>query len=514
MTRRAWTVPSGLSVTAALAGLTVVTRLPFASEMLYSYDSANYAFAIRDYYNVGHHHPHPPGYPLYVAAGWLLTWVLGEPNRGLVAVSILSSVLAVAATHRLAVAQHGAAIGLAAALLLLCSTGFWGYGEVAYPYTSLAGFAAAIALSAYRLRGASDLTALGSGLLFGVALGFRWDLALELSPLWALGLLACSWRGRLLAVTACAAVVVAWAVPMVMLSGGPAEYLAALRAQSGYIVGAYSVVAGGETIARHNADLLLQYLRLSLGASLILLVYALGRTLAPARLASDERLRFLLVWLMPPLAIFLALHIGDAGYVLVVVPALCILAAVALGDLAADLQTVADVVATGTSKASGRLARALLPMGSGLLLVGTIAWNADTFVNDPGPTRRWEIRHIDRLLGTQVEYIRAAHAPAETIVLAHDRFRQLQYYLGGYRVLLLFDEYGRDYREALQSVPIPEDVTTIVVADDTPVLGPEAGSRARRVRLYDAIGGTIRVVDVGDADTLQYGHALVEVLGP
>jgi hypothetical protein len=514
MIERVRTVPSGLWLTAILALATVATRIPFASEMLYSYDSANYAFAIRDYYHVGHHHPHPPGYPLYVGAGWLLTKLLGEPNRGLVAVSILASALAVGATHRLAVAQHGAAVGLGAALLLLFSTGFWGYGEVAYPYTTLAGFAALIGLVTHRLSGGSDRMALGSGVIFGIAAGFRWDLALELSLLWGLGLLGCSWRGRILAASAFGLVVLAWGAPMVALSGGPTEYFAALQAQSGYVVGAFSVAAGGETIARYNADLLVHYLRLSLGGSLLLLVYSLGRTLTPARLAADHRLRFLLVWLLPPLSIFLLLHIGDAGYVLVIAPAICILLAVTLADLTNDFHLVAGIAATRSSKALGQFLRALLPLTpTGLLLV-MVAWNVDTFLNDPGPARRWEIGHIDRLLRSQVEHVRSTYSPAETIVLAHDRYRQLQYYLEGYRHILLFDEYGLDYREQVRELPIPDGVTTLIVADDTPALGPVAQARGRTVDLYDAIGGSIRVVDVGDADSLQFGYGLVELRGP
>jgi hypothetical protein len=512
MTSRGREVPSGLAVTAALAVLAVVTRLPFASTMLYSYDSANYAFAIRDYYHVGHHHPHPPGYPLYVGTAWLLSQVLGDPNRGLVAVSILMSAIAVAATHRLAVAQYGGAIGLASALLLLCSTGFWGYGEVAYPYTALAGFAAWIALATYGIRVDTRRAAL-SGALFGIAAGFRWDLLIELSPLWLLGLLGCSWRGRLLAVGALGAVCVAWAVPMVQLSGGLAEYLAALRAQSGYIVGAYSVASGGQTIARYNADLILQYFRLAVGAPLIVLIYAIGRTLTPPRLASDDRLRFLLVWMVPPAAVFLLLHIGDAGYVLVLLPALSILAAVTLADLGADLRQAAAVLATATSKSFGIALRRIAAGIPAALLAGLLAWNANTFLNAPGPTRRLEIAHIDRLLETQVGFIRRDLAPQATVVLAHDRFRQLQYYLTGYRVVLLFDEYEGDYREKRRSMDLPEGTTSVVVADSAPALGPRAAARAASVALYGGVGGTIRVVRVDGPTRLEYGYDRVELLG-
>src|SRR5690349_3852671 len=53
----------------AVAGLVVAvvaSRLPFMTRTLYAFDSANYALAVRDFYNVAFHQPHPPGYPLYV----------------------------------------------------------------------------------------------------------------------------------------------------------------------------------------------------------------------------------------------------------------------------------------------------------------------------------------------------------------------------------------------------------------------------------------------------------------
>jgi 4-amino-4-deoxy-L-arabinose transferase-like glycosyltransferase len=512
MSRAAWSAPSGLGVTALLALATVASRVPFMSEMLYSYDAANYAFAVRDYFHVGHHQPHPPGYPLYVGSAWLLDRVLRDPNRSLVAVGIVASAVAVAATHRLAVAQHGGAVGLAAGLLLLVSPGFWGYGEVAYPYTALAGFGAMIALVANRLRDGSDRLAAASGALVGVAAGFRWDLLIELTPLWALGLLRCSRRGWLLAAVTCLAVGLAWAWPMVRLSGGLDEYLAALRAQSGYIVGAYSVAGGGETIARYNADLILQYVRLIVGAPLLLLVYTLGRTLAPARVAADERLRFLLVWLVPPLVVFLLLHIGDPGYLLVLLPAVCILAAVGLSDLAADLRQVARMLALRTSKAFGLRLRQVAEVAPAALLAGLLVWSANTFLRAPGPTRLPEIRHIDRLLATQTSYLTGQVARDSAIVLAHDRFRQMQYYLPGYRVVLLFDEYEPNYESRVRTIDLPEGTRQVALLDSAPALGPRAAAASTSIPLYDGPGGTIRLLDVGGATGLEYGYGRVELL--
>ena len=113
----------------------------------YAFDSANYALAVRDFYNVVFHQPHPPGYPLYVAFAKVIDLVVRDANRSLVLEGILWSALAVGMTTLLARAMFGRGVGLLAGTLLLLTVGFWGYGEVAYPYVALAGETATLALA-------------------------------------------------------------------------------------------------------------------------------------------------------------------------------------------------------------------------------------------------------------------------------------------------------------------------------------------------------------------------------
>jgi hypothetical protein len=55
----------------ALGVLTVLSRLPFRTRMLYSWDAVQFAPALREY-DVVKHQPHPPGYILYVGLGRLV----------------------------------------------------------------------------------------------------------------------------------------------------------------------------------------------------------------------------------------------------------------------------------------------------------------------------------------------------------------------------------------------------------------------------------------------------------
>src|SRR5438067_9189604 len=94
---------------AALVVATVITRLPFMTGTLYAFDSANYALAVRDFYNVAFHQPHPPGYPLYVFLARAIDLIVQDANRSLIVEGIAWSAVAVACTIGLARAMFGRA---------------------------------------------------------------------------------------------------------------------------------------------------------------------------------------------------------------------------------------------------------------------------------------------------------------------------------------------------------------------------------------------------------------------
>ncbi|MBI4493977.1 MAG: DUF2723 domain-containing protein [Chloroflexi bacterium] len=502
-----------------LAILTVATRLPFASQMLFSFDSANYAFALRDYYNVAHHQPHPPGYPLYVALAKLIDLVASDPNRSLVLLSIAAAALAVSCTYWLGRALFGPRVGLGAAVLLLTSAGFWGYSEVAYPYTALAALSAALALVCWRLGLGAPRLAAASGLLMGAAAGIRWDAVVFLSPLWLLALLRAPWRSRALAALGFVVASLLWAVPMVQLTGGWEAYWAALRAQSGYVVGSFSPFAGGGLVLRMNLETLITYLRQSLGVILLVLAFGLGRAFGPWCLATDGRARFLLLWLLPPLAVYLLVHIGDPGYVLSLAPPACLLAAWTIFDLAAEASAV--VVRGRQSTVDSRQPGSLLTvdcqlstvnLGLPLAAIALIAaWNANVFLQAPGPARLPEIRLIDATLRGQMDYVRTQLQPGRTLVLAHDRFRQTQYYLRGFDVRLLFDEYQPNYRAARARTALPSGLERVVVLDDDLPLQPDL-DWAERVIVRTQPEVALWLLDARGRAGLEYGYRHVALL--
>src|SRR3984893_13672108 len=126
-----------LSVTAAVVALFVTAETwPTHSRYLFSWDSANFAFAISRI-DIALHRPHPPGYLGYVLAGRSLASLTHESNAAL----ILWNVLALSGAGVLmawlgASTITGKSGAFAAVVLLVTSPLVWFYTSVAEIYVS------------------------------------------------------------------------------------------------------------------------------------------------------------------------------------------------------------------------------------------------------------------------------------------------------------------------------------------------------------------------------------------
>jgi hypothetical protein len=116
-----------------------------------------------------------------------------------------------------------------AAVIAACCPLFWFSGV--RPLSDMAGLAAASAALA-ALASKSERVALVGGLLAGIAIGFRSQMALLTLPFLVTVIVV--ERRRWLPLVGAAIVGVAiWAIPLIVLSGGPAGYIHALRSQAG-----------------------------------------------------------------------------------------------------------------------------------------------------------------------------------------------------------------------------------------------------------------------------------------
>ena len=502
-----WVAPTFLVLVVPL------TRVPFITQTLYGFDSANYALAVSRFYNVAFHQPHPPGYPVYVALARVLDVAFHDANRSLVVESIAWATLAVACTIVLGSRLFGRTAGLLAGFLLCFTVGFWGYSEVAYPYVALAGETASLALLAQLTLAGRRRVVVLMGLAWAVAAGVRWDAAAFCGPLWLWALCSvCSWRLRLGSLGLAGAVVAGWAAPMIALSGGwdayrgaVSDYLKVWSPQSAFVVGDYA--SGGDTQAGYNLNFLVNYLRQMLGVQLLLVPYLVGRRFGPGSLAIDVRSRFLGLWTLPPLLTYVFAHLGEPGYVLSLAPQAAILSAVAVQDLAHETSLFSTVLRARGWRTSPRLADAVV----GLLVLAVVGWNVQAFLRGVGPGRLPDLRGHDLTTSAQVAFVRSQPRDS-TLVLAHDLLRQLQYYVPGQRVDLLYSEYLPDWDRVRTRTELPTGTTQVVVLDSPLEVPPQDRPRVREILLREQPRVSAWLIDVRGARAVEHGYRYVKVL--
>lgn len=453
-------IRSDAMIAAGFALLTIVTRFPFRSHRVFNWDAVNFVLALGDY-DVRLHHPHPPGYPIFVGMGRIVQLTIPNPNAALVAVAMLLSAGAVAAIYLLGRTLFGQAAGIVAALSLLCSVTFWTNGAVALAYPSLALFATLVALFAWRCH--RERLAMPIWLpfalsgVYAIGGGFRPDLLLFLLPLWIFGHWRLPLRTIILSGICVIVIILAWFIPTIALSGGWSGYWKVFRAYtSDDVLKRYSVAENGPRALLVNIRDTAKYtgyalyaLALPVAGAAIWLVTR-WRELREGRTAVRPYIALFALWMAPMLLFYAWVHIGDPGYVFTFLPALLLIAArftVELPEIVARLRL-------------GRLRQAVVPA----LLLVVIAANTGIFLFRPLALTAHGIRQQDRTIDAKIAYVNAHGDPATTLLVSYESYRHWLLYLPGYRVQFVDVTYGT---EADRTVALPAGVTQIILMDNT-----------------------------------------------
>ena len=221
---------------AVLGGLFLALHLPFLPPSLEDLDSINFALGVRQY-DVSQHQPHPPGYPLFIAAAKVLHALGLSEVHALSLIGVLAGGLAVFACLELfALLDRGRSersLPWLGALVVAACPLFW--LTAARPLSDMAGLAAAIGVQVLLLSATTvNGVAIAAGLA-AFAAGFRSQVVWLTVPLvfWAVWNLprAVRLKGAVRASVAYAAGGLAWTVPLVAISGGPAAYLRVFYSQ-------------------------------------------------------------------------------------------------------------------------------------------------------------------------------------------------------------------------------------------------------------------------------------------
>jgi hypothetical protein len=222
-------------IVAMLAG---VTRLLAWSRSIFDWDEAQFALGVRAF-DVARYDPHPPGYPLFIAAAKLVHAAGLAEFRSLQVVVLLGALALFPTLFWLArEAGFGFTTSVCGAAIYVFLPNVWVYGGTAF--SDVPTIAVVFAACALLLRGRSDPRAYVAGaLLLGVAAGMRTPSLLigaapALLATWA-RLRGRSWVAIALALAGGALIVAGSYAGAALATSSAEAFLDALRIQSKYV---------------------------------------------------------------------------------------------------------------------------------------------------------------------------------------------------------------------------------------------------------------------------------------
>jgi hypothetical protein len=167
-----------------LGAIFLAFHLPYLPRSLEDLDSVNFALGLRQF-DVAHHQPHPPGYPVFIAIGKVAHEFVPDEARALSLVSMIAGalgVVAIGALFRRLDHRHATdAWAVAATALAIASPLYW--FTAARPLSDMTGLAAAVAVQAMTLTAASSRGLAVAAVAAGVATGIRSQVAWLTMPL-------------------------------------------------------------------------------------------------------------------------------------------------------------------------------------------------------------------------------------------------------------------------------------------------------------------------------------------
>jgi 4-amino-4-deoxy-L-arabinose transferase-like glycosyltransferase len=488
-------------VALALFALALLTRLPFATTNLYAPDSVLYARGM-ERFDPFDQRPQPPGYLWYVLILRAIDLVTHDPNRAMTIVSALAGAATVALVYLLATRLYDERTGRVSALFVLTAVTFWAYGGVAYPYTLLAGLTTLCALLLWRAldpaltRNDRRLRLLVASAAWGLAIGFRSDLAIFLAPLWLLAAARATIATAGLSALTVAALVGLWVAASAVADGGLARFLEAVQIQSKFVDDRYSVIGNGPIAVYRNVYELGRFL----GRGLYFLIPLIAVTLISAearRIELRDRLRtvFLALWLLTPLAFYVFIHVGEYGYIFSVLPGLAILAARGAIALAKGLR---------------------MPRTFKWIVMAVVLGNAAIYLLSDTPISARDIARHDRGIDEKIAYLSSLAPETTQVVAAYDAVLAENYLqrLPGSLPLLEYDPANPGFTVSLACAKAPQhmpctgaDVDVVLWDDLLRAEGPDW----EEVRM--AHGARLRIAHVPRSMSLRVSEGLgVEIV--
>ena len=236
-----------------LAGLFLALHLPFLPASLEDLDSVNFALGIRDY-DVSRHQPHPPGYPLFIGPAKLLHAIGLSEVHALSLIGVVAGALAIVALmslfDHLSDDRANGPLTWVAVATVAANPLYW--LTAARPLSDVMGLAAALGVQVLILSADSVGTLAIAAALASCAAGIRSQVVWLTLPLLILAVcrlpFVARMRGAVWAAGAYGVGALTWAVPLVLVSGGPGAYWRALSNQGAEDLSGVTMLATTPTV--------------------------------------------------------------------------------------------------------------------------------------------------------------------------------------------------------------------------------------------------------------------------
>jgi hypothetical protein len=543
-----WPTPRATQwyIIAAIFVGSLLLRLPFRSSTLVNWDSVNFALATQSF-DLAHHQPHPPGYIGYVLLGSALNYITNDPVASLTILSVLAGALASVMLFLLGSQFMPRPYAAIAAVLFALSPVVWYYSEVPLTYSVEVALALAFLWTGYRARAAASFKMLIVATLLLALLGaVRQSGAFLLLPLWLYLVWAFPWRERGQALAVLALGNLAWLVPLLLIAGGPIAYFQESTKLTGAVVTPLSVFALSVWGLLRNFTLVSAGILVGINLALVPIIIALRRGYNPISLLPMHDRIFFALWIVPALLVYLLIHTGQLGYMLLLLPAGFLWAGAALASLVRRIPDLSLVTPQRRWLRAHSLTVGLVIVGvlsnilvflflpgaiytaasfEGAKLVDNLAISASG-AGQQGLTqaraRQYDLRRNDIHWREIVTFTHRYNPQTTAVVAVPDgagSYRQLSYYLPEYDVYGFgLDRHGKfghlmtaqgrkeaytidRLDKATTILPIPPEVTRLIVPDPGIYQNLETG-RFPSYRITLESGATVLIIRLDSAATL------------
>ncbi len=320
----------------------LVTTIPFVTTYPFNWDAAQFVLGVENY-AVDMHQPHPPGYPLYIAVAKVFHFFVSSH----IALLIETGLFALASTITMYVLiyriwrQRWLAVFTTS--LWLVNPMFWMYREAALTYVIDSLAILLLLLFTHILLAAPKQQAARytyySTITLAVLGGFRPSMIVLLAPvLLVQWIYIRSWKTIAISITLAISLCLAWYIPMVIDTGGLTEYQAASQTLYGEVASRSSGLYGAtwdETF--RQVYLVLLTLIASWNIVLVLMIIGIVSVIYYAfkgkSVMNWSFTAAICASIIVPLGIYGLIHIGQLGYLLIILPVGYVMAAYAVREI-------------------------------------------------------------------------------------------------------------------------------------------------------------------------------------